>query len=92
VPPLTGAGNAHELAEVTERVAGGHTESETMPLADTVAVLDVLGEIAEQLGVRVIEGPADLACAQDLPAPDDLAVRSRSRARPRRPTGYGHLG
>jgi hypothetical protein len=41
-------------------VAGGHTESEIMPLADTVAVQDVLGEIAGQLGMRVIEGPAEL--------------------------------
>jgi hypothetical protein len=57
---LTGAGYTHELAEVTERVAGGHTESEIMPLADTVAVQDVLGEIAGQLGIRVIEGPAKL--------------------------------
>jgi len=58
--PLTGAGYAHELAEVTERVAGGHTESEIMPLADTVAVQDVLGEVADQLGMRVVEGPAEL--------------------------------
>ena len=59
--PLTGAGYAHELIEVTERVAGGHTESEIMPLADTVAVQDVLGEIADQLGMRVTEGPAELS-------------------------------
>ncbi len=59
--PLTGAGYTHELAEVTERVAAGHTESEIMPLADTVAVQDVLGEIADQLGMKVIEGPAELA-------------------------------
>jgi hypothetical protein len=59
--PFTGAGYAHELAEVTERVAGGHTESEIMPLADTVAVQDVLAAIVAQLGIRVIEGPADLA-------------------------------
>jgi hypothetical protein len=58
--PLTGAGYTHELAEVTERVASGQTESEIMPLADTVAVQDVLGEIADQLGIRVIEGPAEL--------------------------------
>jgi predicted dehydrogenase len=58
--PFTGAGYTHELVEVTERVAGGHTESEIMPLADTVAVQDVLGEIADQLGMRVIEGPAEL--------------------------------
>ena len=58
--PLTGAGYAHELAEVTRRVAGGDTESQIMPLADTAAVQDVLGEIAGQLGLRVIEGPAEL--------------------------------
>jgi len=58
--PLTGAGYAHELLEVTERVANGHTESEIMLLADTVAVQDVLGEIADQLGLRVVEGPAEL--------------------------------
>ena len=58
--PLTGAGYTHELVEVTDCVAGGHTESEIMPLADTVAVQDVLGAIADQLGMRVIEGPAEL--------------------------------
>lgn len=58
--PLIGAGYTHELAEVTERVAGGHTESEIMPLADTVAVQDILGQIADQLGMRVIEGPAEI--------------------------------
>jgi predicted dehydrogenase len=58
--PLTGTGYTHELIEVTERVATGHTESETMPLADTMAVQDVLGEIADRLGIRVIEGPAEL--------------------------------
>ena len=58
--PLTGAGYTYELAEVTECVAGGQTESAIMPLADTVAVQDVLGEIAGQLGIRVIEGPAEL--------------------------------
>jgi predicted dehydrogenase len=63
--PLTGAGYAHELIEVTDRVSGGHTESEIMPLADTVAVQDVLGEIADQLGLRVTEGPAELTRAAD---------------------------
>jgi predicted dehydrogenase len=58
--PLTGAGYTHELAEVTGRVASGYAESEIMPLADTIAVQDILGEIASQLGLRVIEGPAEL--------------------------------
>jgi predicted dehydrogenase len=58
--PLADAGYTHELIEVTERVAGGYTESEIMPLADTVVVQDMLGEIARQLGIRVIEGPAEL--------------------------------
>lgn len=59
--PLLGAGYTHELLEVTERVAGGYTESEIMPLADTVAVQDVLADVADQLGMRVIEGPAELS-------------------------------
>ena len=58
--PVTGAGYAHELAEVTGRVAAGHTESELMPLADTVAVQDIMGQIAAQLGMRVTEGAAEL--------------------------------
>lgn len=58
--PLTGAGYTHELAEVTERITSGHTESEVMPLADTLSVQDVLGEIACQLSIRVVEGPAEL--------------------------------
>ena len=31
-----------------------------MPLADTAAVQDVLAEIAGQLGLRVVEGLAEL--------------------------------
>ena len=31
-----------------------------MPLTDTVAVQDVMGEVVRQLGARVEEGPADL--------------------------------
>ncbi|RZU34345.1 Gfo/Idh/MocA family protein [Blastococcus saxobsidens] len=47
-----GAGYAHELVEVTECLRAGRTESAVMPLADTLAVQDVLGRAAEQLGVR----------------------------------------
>jgi predicted dehydrogenase len=56
----TGGGYSHELIEVTACVAAGMGESTVMPLADTVAVQDVLGEITRQLGVDVREGPAEL--------------------------------
>jgi predicted dehydrogenase len=55
-----GAGYAHELIEVTECVRAGRSESATMPLADTLAVQRLLGEAAEQLGVRHAEDPAVL--------------------------------
>jgi predicted dehydrogenase len=50
-----GAGYAHELIEVTEGVRAGRSESAVMPLADTLAVQTLLGEAAEQLGVRHAE-------------------------------------
>jgi predicted dehydrogenase len=53
--PQTGAGYAHELIEVTECLRAGRTESAVMPLADTLAVQDVLGRAADQLGVRHTE-------------------------------------
>ena len=55
-----GAGYAHELIEVTEGVRAGRSESAVMPLADTLAVQTLLGEAAEQLGVRHAEDPAVL--------------------------------
>jgi predicted dehydrogenase len=58
--PHTGGGYCHELIEVTECVAAGRRESEVLPLADTIAVQDVMAEIATQLGVTVHEGPAEL--------------------------------
>ncbi len=56
--PQTGAGYAHELIEVTECLRAGRTESAVMPLADTLVVQDILGQAAEQLGVRHAEDPA----------------------------------
>ncbi len=50
-----GAGYAHELIEVSDGVRDGRAESAVMPLADTLAVQAVLGEAAEQLGVRHAE-------------------------------------
>ena len=60
VAPRTGGGYAHELIEVTECVAAGKAQSDVMPLADTVAVQDVMAEVVRQLGMRIEEGPAQL--------------------------------
>jgi predicted dehydrogenase len=58
--PPTGTGYAHEIAEVTECLRAGRTESAVMPLADTLAVQRVLGQAAEALGIRHAEDPAVL--------------------------------
>jgi predicted dehydrogenase len=58
--PHTGGGYCHELIEVTECVAAGRTGSAVMPLADTVVVQDVMGEVAAGLGMTPQEGPAEL--------------------------------
>lgn len=55
-----GAGYAHELIEVTECLRAGRTESAVMPLADTLAVQEVLERAAGQLGVSFAEDPAVL--------------------------------
>jgi predicted dehydrogenase len=57
-PPL-GGGYAHELIEVTECVRAGRTESAVMPLADTLVVQDVMGQVLDQLGVRHEEAPPE---------------------------------
>ena len=51
LPPL-GVGYSHELIEVNDCLRAGRTESEVMPLADTLAVQRVLNEACEQLGVH----------------------------------------
>jgi predicted dehydrogenase len=58
--PAVGGGYYHELVEVTECLLAGRPESAVMPLADTIAVQDVMGEVARQLGMTPLEGPADL--------------------------------
>jgi len=58
--PHTGGGYTHELVEVTECVAAGRPESAVMPLADTVTVQDLMGQVADQLGMTPQEGPATL--------------------------------
>ena len=58
--PQLGTGYAHELIEVTECLRAGRSESAVMPLADTLAVQDVLEQAAGQLGVTFAEDPAVL--------------------------------
>ncbi|MFT4109176.1 Gfo/Idh/MocA family protein [Propionicimonas sp.] len=48
--PRTGTGYSHELAHVCECLAAGATESPVMPLADTLAVQQVMAEVLSQLG------------------------------------------
>ncbi|MGY1653548.1 Gfo/Idh/MocA family protein [Geodermatophilus sp. SYSU D01119] len=55
--PPAGTGYSHELAEVTRCLQEGRTESAVMPLADTLAVQDVLEQAAHQLGVHHREDP-----------------------------------
>src|SRR4051794_3095279 len=58
--PHVGGGYCHELVEVTEGLATGRRESAVLPLADTIAVQDVMAEVADRLGMVVHEGPATL--------------------------------
>jgi predicted dehydrogenase len=51
VRPPRGGGYSHELQEVTDGVRAGRRESAVMPLADTLAVQQILQDAADQLGV-----------------------------------------
>lgn len=53
--PATGAGYSHEIVEVNACLRAGRTESEVMPLDDTLAVQGVLAEAADQLGLSFSE-------------------------------------
>jgi predicted dehydrogenase len=46
-----GGGYAHELQEVTDALLAGRTESQIMPLADTLAVQSIMQTGLDQLGV-----------------------------------------
>jgi predicted dehydrogenase len=59
LPPV-GAGYSHEIAEVTRGVREGRLESAVMPLADTVAVQDIMAAVAADLNLTIHEGPAIL--------------------------------
>jgi predicted dehydrogenase len=54
--PIPGNGYLLEVQEVERCLREGRTESEHIPLDDTVAILEVLDEVRRQLGVRY---PAD---------------------------------
>ncbi|MGJ7452416.1 Gfo/Idh/MocA family protein [Aquipuribacter sp. MA13-13] len=58
VLPATGTGYSHELDEVHRCLAAGLTESPTMPLDDTLAVMSVLEQALHALGVHHDEDPA----------------------------------
>ena len=53
--PLVGGGYSHELAEVRDRMAAGETESQVMPLADTLAVMGILEEALQTLNLHQTE-------------------------------------
>jgi predicted dehydrogenase len=52
---LVGGGYYHELVEVRDCLAAGRAESETMPLADTLAVMGVLESALHGLGLSLTE-------------------------------------
>lgn len=52
-------GFEHEILEVMDRVAEGRTESETMPLSDSLELAGLCDEIRRQVGVRYPFEPAD---------------------------------
>ncbi|GAB3705437.1 Gfo/Idh/MocA family protein [Mariniluteicoccus flavus] len=53
--PPTGKGYTHEIVEVNTCLREGRSESEVMPLSDTLAVMRILDEGCRQLGVTYAE-------------------------------------
>ncbi|UPK74528.1 Gfo/Idh/MocA family oxidoreductase [Nocardioidaceae bacterium SCSIO 66511] len=50
--PVIGRGYAHEIIEVGDCLRAGRTESEILPLDDTVEIMALMDRMREQLGVR----------------------------------------
>jgi hypothetical protein len=48
---MPNAGLAHEVAHAMERIAGGHLESDVIPLDVSVSTMALLDEIRSQVGV-----------------------------------------
>ncbi|MFI6208096.1 Gfo/Idh/MocA family protein [Streptomyces sp. NPDC051041] len=51
-PPQEGNGYGHQAREVMRCLRAGLTESPLVPLADTIAVMEVLDAVRERIGVR----------------------------------------
>ena len=49
--PVTGRGYSHEIEEVAACLRAGSTESELLPLDETVSIQRQMDEILSQLGV-----------------------------------------
>jgi predicted dehydrogenase len=49
--PVTGRGYAHEIIEVADCLRAGKTESDLLPLDETVSIMKQMTEILSQLGV-----------------------------------------
>ncbi len=56
--PFLGNGYPHELLEVARCVRAGLLESETMPLSETVAIMETVDAIRAQVGLRYPMDPA----------------------------------
>lgn len=54
--PSLGGGYSHELIEVQDCLVAGRTESPTMPLDDTLAVMEALDRALHDLGIHFNEG------------------------------------
>lgn len=50
--PILGRGYAHEIVEASECVRAGRTESDLLPLDDTVAIMGLMDRMREQMGVH----------------------------------------
>lgn len=57
---VVGKGYAHQFAEVTKLMQEGATESPSMPLADTLEVMRILDECAQQSGLVYREADLEL--------------------------------
>ena len=86
----SGTGYSHELIEVTECLLDGRTESDIMPLDDTIAVQRILNGACESMGVYRLRGQVDVTSG-DPQRPGQGSPRRRTQDR-RRPAGRWRAG